>query len=314
MQAASNPLYHSKSTGATLEQLFAHQAAKEHFHSQSQQRKLVRRASLASRAFRLRRELDDERGSVLSRRSHRSVRSHRSGRSRRASSSDDDLEFGNGEERRHVKWYRNTKFWHVVASVLVTEALLVAAIIMVVQHNTRKIIYFETWRWLFFFAGFFPIYWISRVVIHLLVLMVETTAFTTKKAVYYTIGTRKPLGRFLRMLLLVPLFVGCFYGRANDSDSVKRVFQILAKVLGCLSLFFFGNVLKTFAAKAMSSHFHKEAHFEKMQEALVKEYYIMALSQPRQVQAVGDSDGSSVEDDAEKDAVVHSPAARMYHK
>ncbi len=63
------------------------------------------------------------------------------------------LQFGNGEERRHVKWYRNTKFWHVVASVLVTEALLVAAIIMVVQHNTRKIIYFETWRWLFFFAG-----------------------------------------------------------------------------------------------------------------------------------------------------------------
>ena len=32
--------------GATLEQLFAHQAAKEHFHSQSQQRKLIRRASL----------------------------------------------------------------------------------------------------------------------------------------------------------------------------------------------------------------------------------------------------------------------------
>ena len=45
-----------------------------------------------------------------------------------------------------------------------------------------------------------------------------------------------------------------------------------------------------------------------------QEYYIMALSQPRQVQAVGDSDASSVEDDAEKDAVVHSPAARMYHK
>ena len=45
-----------------------------------------------------------------------------------------------------------------------------------------------------------------------------------------------------------------------------------------------------------------------------QEYYIMALSQPRQVRAVGDSDDSSVEDDAEKEAVVHSPAARMYHK
>lgn len=50
--------------------------------------------SAASRAFRLRHEHDDERGSVVSRRSHRSARSHRSGRSRRASSSDDDLEVG----------------------------------------------------------------------------------------------------------------------------------------------------------------------------------------------------------------------------
>ena len=39
-------------------------------------------------------------------------------------------------------------------------------------------------------AGFMPIYWISKAVIHLLVLTVETTAFTTKKAVYYTVGTR----------------------------------------------------------------------------------------------------------------------------
>ena len=63
------------------------------------------------------------------------------------------VQFGNGEERRHVKWYRNEKFWVVVFSVLVTEALLVTAIIMVVRHNNSKIIYFETWRWLFFFAG-----------------------------------------------------------------------------------------------------------------------------------------------------------------
>ena len=38
-----------------------------------------------------------------------------------------------------------------------------------------------------------PIYWTSRAVIHLLVLTVETTAFTTRKAVYYTVGTRVSL-------------------------------------------------------------------------------------------------------------------------
>lgn len=39
-------------------------------------------------------------------------------------------------------------------------------------------------------AGFFPIFWFSRALIHLLVITVESTAFTTKKAVYYTVGTR----------------------------------------------------------------------------------------------------------------------------
>lgn len=39
-------------------------------------------------------------------------------------------------------------------------------------------------------AGVMPIYWTSRAVIHVLVLTVETTAFTTRKAVYYTVGTR----------------------------------------------------------------------------------------------------------------------------
>ena len=43
-------------------------------------------------------------------------------------------------------------------------------------------------------AGFMPIYWASRAVIHLLVLTVETTAFTTRKAVYYTVGTRVSQG------------------------------------------------------------------------------------------------------------------------
>ncbi len=50
-------------------------------------------------------------------------------------------------------------------------------------HNYRD-------KWVYGFAGFMPIYWFSRAVIHLLVLMVETTAFTTRKAVYYTVGTR----------------------------------------------------------------------------------------------------------------------------
>jgi hypothetical protein len=81
---------------------------------------------------------------------------------------------------------------------------------------------------------------------------------------------QKPLRRFLRVALLIPLFVGCFYTKDNENTHVKNVFRTLARLLGCLLLFFFANVLKTLVAKIMASHFHKEAHFEKMQEALQK--------------------------------------------
>ena len=74
----------------------------------------------------------------------------------------------------------------------------------------------------------------------------------------------------MRVALLIPLFVGCFYTKNNENTHVHDVFQTLARLLGCLLLFFFANVLKTLVAKIMASHFHKEAHFEKMQEALQK--------------------------------------------
>lgn len=81
---------------------------------------------------------------------------------------------------------------------------------------------------------------------------------------------QKPLRRFLRVALMTPLFVGCFYSKDLTNYHVKDAFRTLCRLLGCLLLFTFANVLKTLLAKIMASHFHKEAHFEKMQEALQK--------------------------------------------
>lgn len=65
-----------------------------------------------------------------------------------------DVQFNVGdEEHEHVKWYKNRKFWTAVASVLITEALLISAIVMVVFYKHHKVVWFEWWRWLFFFSG-----------------------------------------------------------------------------------------------------------------------------------------------------------------
>ena len=81
---------------------------------------------------------------------------------------------------------------------------------------------------------------------------------------------QKPLARFVRVVLVVPLFIYCFKGREADNGTVHNVYVNLARVLGCFSLFFFANVLKALAAKLMATSFHQETHFKKMQEALRK--------------------------------------------
>lgn len=57
------------------------------------------------------------------------------------------------KDKERVKWYKNSKFWWAVASVLITEALLISAIVMVVFYKHQKVVWFEWWRWLFFFSG-----------------------------------------------------------------------------------------------------------------------------------------------------------------
>ena len=63
------------------------------------------------------------------------------------------LQFVVEDETTHVKWYKNHRFWTVVASILVTELLLIAGLIMVIRFKHYKVIWFEWWRWLFFFSG-----------------------------------------------------------------------------------------------------------------------------------------------------------------
>lgn len=70
---------------------------------------------------------------------------------------------------------------------------------------------------------------------------------------------------------------------------------LLFRVLFCGLLFLCANVLKKLLAKLFSSHFYKATHYDKMQDALRKEFFIVALSQPR-------------EDREEDDPMKHKPS------
>ena len=81
---------------------------------------------------------------------------------------------------------------------------------------------------------------------------------------------QRPLARFLRACMVLPIFVGCFIGRAHDGRGVHNAYMVVVRLLGCAVLFCFANVLSALLAKIMATHFHKDAHFSKMNDALQK--------------------------------------------
>lgn len=49
---------------------------------------------------------------------------------------------------------------------------------------------FQAWRWCIFFACFVPIYWATRLIIYLLVVLVEAKLFTQTKVIYFMTGVK----------------------------------------------------------------------------------------------------------------------------
>lgn len=74
----------------------------------------------------------------------------------------------------------------------------------------------------------------------------------------------------LRMLLLIPLFVYAFADGIERPVDVQLAYSLVLKLLICSALFAAGNVLKTLLAKLLASHVHRQAFFDKMQDALQK--------------------------------------------
>lgn len=81
---------------------------------------------------------------------------------------------------------------------------------------------------------------------------------------------QKSVSRCLRACLALLLFLVAFADGREREEYVQLAWASVVKLLICLILFSVANVVKTLLAKLLSSHFHKRAHFDKMQDALTK--------------------------------------------
>ena len=73
--------------------------------------------------------------------------------------------------------------------------------------------------------------------------------------------------------LLMALYSGLIEShaqRASQSVKTKRAYLYVLRIMGCMLLTSFGNVMKTLIAKVLSCHFYCSGYFDKMQDALRK--------------------------------------------
>ena len=54
----------------------------------------------------------------------------------------------------------------------------------------QRVVHFHLWRWMFFFCGFVPIWWISFYFMRVLTVVLESQFFPFKQVLYYIIGVR----------------------------------------------------------------------------------------------------------------------------
>ena len=79
--------------------------------------------------------------------------------------------------------------------VLLTEHLMPACLLA--RHFVaglsrclalQRVLFLETWRWCFFFAGFMPVHYISEGVVRVAEMVVESKLFTVQQALYFAVS------------------------------------------------------------------------------------------------------------------------------
>ncbi|DBA70546.1 TPA: hypothetical protein ACH3X2_011943 [Trebouxia sp. C0005] len=183
--------------------------------------------------------------------------------------------------QQKAPFYLQWQFWWTAVPIVLTLGLAATAIAMRVTHPNARILFLETWRWCFFFAGFVPVHYVSEGAVRVAEMIVESKLFTVQQALYFAVSIHKAVARCLRACLALLLFLVSFADGREREEYVQLAWSTVMKILVCLILCSVADVAKTLLAKLLSSHFHKRAHFDKMQDALNKEYFLHALSQPR---------------------------------
>ena len=117
---------------------------------------------------------------------------------------------------------------------------------------------FQSWR-LCFLLALLPFTWIfGDFFVWLVIKFVERFLFTFPNCLYFTYACKGPLRWVMRFLALTILWA-CMMTINTDRQlqKVNEVYDIILKVIGCITLFCTANLLKRLAAKSLALNLNK---------------------------------------------------------
>ncbi len=156
------------------------------------------------------------------------------------------------------RFLRSRTFLGLVAIAVVQITAVVLGICNLIYGPYSMVWEFQTWR-LCFLIALLPFTWIfGDIFVWLVIKFVEKFLFTFPNCLYFTYACKGPLRWVMRFLALTILWA-CMMTINTDRqlDKVNEVYDIILKVIGCITLFFTANLLKRLAAKSLALNLNK---------------------------------------------------------
>ena len=173
-------------------------------------------------------------------------------------------------------WWRSYGLQAV--SALVSCGLAGAAAYLGIKRPETHLFTLTLWRWLAALSSLAPIYWLTHYALWALMYIAESRFVTTQGFLYWMMGTRSTLKALTWACGTMAVFSGLFVWDARKSARQFDAYVVLVKVLGCVVLVAAANTVSVLVGKLLSTGYHRATHIDKMQAAILREYYLVLMS------------------------------------
>ena len=153
----------------------------------------------------------------------------------------------------------------------------VSAVLVHSLSPTTTMLGVDLWRYLASAGAVSGIVLTTHATYILATRFVESQVVSSYEALYFLFGTRKPMRSTLRVGGTLVVYNTLLVAHRVPSEKFDTAYAVAGKLLICALLFSCANLFRAVVAKWMASYLHTRAHFERLREALRREFVLWKL-------------------------------------